>query len=87
MSGVNSTYSTDKASLYERVNYIEKTVAKTSPLIEEIYKSIVGNETFQQEGLLTRVKKLKEFKEKNIAVKNKLIGAFIVGGAVWTVIW
>jgi hypothetical protein len=73
--------------LRNRVNHIEKTVLKISPQIDEIYKVIVGNEAFQQEGLISRVKKLEDQNEKNNALKNKLMGAFLVGGAGWTIIW
>ena len=27
------------------------------------------------------------FRENNKALKNKLMGAFMMGGAVWTIIW
>jgi hypothetical protein len=48
---------------------------------------VVGNETFDQTGIISRIKKLEVENDKNQALKNKLIGAFIVGGASWTVIW
>ena len=73
--------------LRNRVNHIEKTVLKISPQIDEIYKVIVGNEAFQQEGLISRVKKLEDQNEKTNALRNKLMGAFVVGGAVWTILW
>ena len=73
--------------LRNRVTHMEKVVLKISPQIDEIYKVIVGNDAFQQEGLITRVKKLEDQNEKNNALKNKLMGAFLVGGAVWTIIW
>lgn len=73
--------------LRNRVTHIEKTILKISPQIDEIYKVIVGNEAFQQEGLITRVKRLEDQNEKNNALRNKLMGAFLVGGAVWTVLW
>lgn len=73
--------------LRNRVNHIEKAMLKISPQIDEIYKVIVGNEAFQQEGLISRVKKLEDANEKSNALKNKLMGAFLVGGAVWTIIW
>jgi hypothetical protein len=73
--------------LRNRVNHIEKAVLKISPQIDEIYKVIVGNDAFQQEGLITRVKRLEDQNEKNNALKNKFIGAFLVGGAVWTILW
>lgn len=72
--------------LKSRVNHIEKTMLKISPQIDEIYKVIVGNEAFQQEGLISRVKKLEEQNEKNNALKNKFVGAFIAGGAIWTIL-
>lgn len=74
-------------NLSTRVNHIERTILKISPQIDEIYKVIVGNEAFQQEGLISRVKKLEDQNEKTNALRNKLMGAFLVGGAVWTVIW
>jgi hypothetical protein len=73
--------------LRNRVTHIEKAMLKISPQIDEIYKVIVGNDAFQQEGLITRVKKLEDQNEKNNALKNKLMGAFLVGGAGWTIIW
>jgi hypothetical protein len=73
--------------LKTRVNHIEKTIMKISPQIDEIYKVIVGNEAFQQEGLISRVKKLEDQNEKTNALRNKLMGAFVVGGAVWTFLW
>jgi len=78
---------TNNDDLKSRVNHVEKIIIKISPQIDEIYKVIVGNEAFQQEGLITRVKKLEEQNEKNNALRNKLMGAFVVGGAIWTVIW
>ena len=55
--------------------------------IEKIYDALCGNEKFDQLGLIARLKKLEEENEKFKALKNKLIGAFLVGGAAWTVIW
>ena len=80
-----STSSSENLSI--RVNHIEKTIMKISPQIDEIYKVIVGNEAFQQEGLISRVKKLEDQNEKTNALRNKLMGAFVVGGAVWTILW
>jgi hypothetical protein len=73
------------SDLAARVSHVEKIILKISPQIDEIYKVIVGNDAFQVEGLITRVKKLEEENEKSNALKNKLIGAFIVGGTIWTI--
>lgn len=79
--------SSNPNDLRNRVTHIEKTMLKISPQIDEIYKVIVGNEAFQQEGLITRVKRLEDKDLENSALKNKLIGAFLAGGAVWTIVW
>lgn len=77
----------------ERLNDVEEIIAEMQPTmtkinnrVEKIYDVIVGNETFDQEGIITRLKKLEKENDINKALKNKLVGAFIVGGALWTVI-
>jgi hypothetical protein len=80
------TFTPDKSFL-ERLNDVEKTLGKMEYKIEKIYDALVGNEKFDQLGLISRIKKLEEENEKYKAIKNKLIGAFLVGGAMWTVAW
>ena len=80
------TFTPDKSFL-ERLNDVEKTLGKMELKIEKIYDALCGNEKFDQLGLISRIKKLEEENEKYKAIKNKLIGAFLVGGAMWTVAW
>jgi len=80
------TFTPDKSFL-ERLNDVENTLVKMESKIEKIYDALVGNQKFDQLGLISRIKKLEEENEKYKAIKNKLIGAFLVGGAVWTVAW
>ena len=49
----NTTISVNKenSDLSDRVSHVEKIILKISPQIDEIYKVIVGNDAFQQEGL------------------------------------
>ena len=68
-----------------RIEHLEGIVGKMSGKLEKIYDVVVGNETFDQEGILSRIKKLEVENKRLTAVKNKLIGAFIAGGAIWTV--
>ena len=69
-----------------RIEHLEGIVVKMSGKLEKIYDVVVGNETFDQEGILSRIKKLEIENKRLTAVKNKLIGAFIAGGAIWTVV-
>jgi hypothetical protein len=70
-----------------RIEHLESIVIKMSGKLEKIYDVVVGNETFDQEGLLSRIKKLEQENKRLTAIKNKLIGAFVAGGAVWTIVW
>jgi len=70
-----------------RIEHLEGIVIKMSGKLEKIYDVVVGNETFDQEGLLSRIKKLEQENKRLTAIKNKLIGAFVAGGAVWTIVW
>ena len=73
--------------LMSRLDHVESIVVKMSSKMEKIYDVVVGNETFDQEGLIARIKKLENESKKLNALKNKLAGAFIAGGAIWTILW
>ena len=78
--------SNDK-DLLERIDHVENLVVRMGSKLDKIFDVVVGNETFDQEGLLSRIKKLEAESVKLNALKNKLIGAFIAGGATWTILW
>lgn len=79
------TYSDKDVS--SRIEHLEAIVMKMDARLEKIYDVVVGNEVFDQEGLILRIKKLENESKKITALKNKLIGAFVAGGAMWTIIW
>lgn len=87
MEGVFATNNTDNKDLIQRIDHVEGLVVKMSGKLEKIYDVVVGNEVFDQEGLILRIKKLEGESTKLTALKNKLIGAFVVGGATWTILW
>lgn len=87
MSGEAFAIPQKERDLLIRLEHLESMVMKMSGKMEKIYDVVVGNETFDQEGVLSRIKKLEAENKKLTAIKNKLIGAFIAGGAVWTVLW
>ena len=69
-----------------RLEHLENIVTKMNNKLEKIFDVVVGNETFDQVGLINRLKNLEKEADKLKALKNKLVGAFIVGGAAWTII-
>jgi len=80
------TFTPDKSFL-ERLNDVENTLVKMESKIGKIYDVLIGDEKFDQLGIITRLKKIEEENEKFKALKNKLVGAFLVGGAAWTIVW
>lgn len=70
-----------------RLEHLENIVTKMNNKMDKIFDVVVGNETFDQVGLINRLKNLEKEADKLKALKNKLVGAFIVGGAAWTIIW
>lgn len=79
-------YTSDQDVL-SRMNDVENTLVGLGVKIEKIYDVVVGNETFDQVGVIGRLKKLEQEMDKMTAIKNKVVGAFLVGGAVWAVAW
>ena len=78
---------TPDKSFMDRLSDVEGTLVKMDSKLEKIFDVVVGNETFDQVGLIGRLKKLEKESETNKALKNKLLGAFVMGGALWTIIW
>jgi hypothetical protein len=77
----------NETNVNNRIEHIEGIVLKMSTRLEKIYDVVVGNETFDQEGLILRIKKLENESKRLHAIKNKLIGAFLAGGVAWTIVW
>lgn len=78
---------TPDKSFMDRLSDVEGTLVKMDSKLEKIFDVVVGNETFDQVGLIGRLKKLEKESENNKALKNKLMGAFLMGGVIWTIIW
>ena len=87
MAGSLALHNSGDKDLLERIDHVENLVVRMGSKLDKIYDVVVGNETFDQEGLLSRIKKLEAESKKLDALKNKLIGAFIAGGTVWTILW
>ena len=74
-------------SVDNRLLQVENTLLQMVTKIGEIHDALVGNEKFDQIGLVTRIKELEKDNAKAKALRNKLIGASVVGGVLWTVLW
>ena len=74
-------------SVGNRLLQVENTLLQMVTKIGEIHDALVGNEKFDQIGLVTRIKELEKDNDKAKALRNKLIGASVVGGVLWTVLW
>jgi hypothetical protein len=73
--------------------FIKETLTKLTDKVESIDKTttklnitIIGDETYGQVGLITKVKKHADYIEKDKHFKSKLIGGSIVLGGLWTIV-
>lgn len=71
----------------QRLNEVETTLKHVDAKLAKIYIAVIGDEKFDQKGIIDRLKSAEGKIEDLSALKNKLAGAFVVGGAVWTFIW
>jgi hypothetical protein len=78
---------TPDKSFLDRITIVENTLRDVDYKVDKIYDTIVGNEALGQEGVIMRLKKLEKENDKLKEFKNKLIGAFVAGGAIWAVLW
>ena len=69
-----------------RLNEVEETLKVVDGKVDKIYDAVIGNEKFDQQGIIGRLKKLEQEVESTKALKNKLVGAFIFGGMAWTIV-
>jgi len=85
MSDVNTNSRLD--SIEKRLNSIESSLQDVVQNFHKLYVAVVGNETFDQEGIVHRLKKMEKEVDGLTKVKLKLVGIFIGSGAVWAVVW
>lgn len=80
------TLTTESAYL-NRLKDVEDTLKHVDSKVAKIYVAVIGDEKFDQKGIIDRLKKCESQIDDFAALKHKLVGAFLVGGVVWTVLW
>ena len=70
-----------------RLEHVEKTLESVLNKLNKLYVAVVGDEVFDQEGYLHRLKKVEKQVEKLNILRWKLVGAFVGGGAAWALVW
>jgi hypothetical protein len=71
----------------QRLMDVESTLKHVDTKVDKIYTAVIGNEKFDQKGIIDRLKKVEVEVEDIKSLKMKMTAAFAIGGAVWTVIW
>lgn len=54
---------------------------------DKLQKRIIGDEEYEQEGLIKEVKLIKAYISKDKALKNRMYGGATVIAVLWTFIW
>ena len=65
----------------KRLTEVESTLVDIQNMLHKLYHAVVGDNEFDQEGLIARIKKLEKENESTKAFRNKLIGMSTAGGA------
>ena len=55
--------------------------------LTQLNKTVVGNPTYWQKGLVSEISDIKTYVDKDKMIKNKIIGGLAVVGVVWSVIY
>lgn len=69
-------------TLSKKVSEMELTLVEIKNEITKLYNAVVGNQELDQQGMISRIKKLEEESENNKAFKNKMIGMGALGGTI-----
>ncbi len=72
--------------LYKNIDHLNKEIEHIKSSLDEIKTAIIGNKKFGQEGLVNMVRRHEEYIENDKKFKNKLLGAGVIIGTIWTVI-
>jgi hypothetical protein len=70
-----------------RLKDLEDTLKDVDSKVAQIYVAVIGDEKFDQKGIITRLKQAETKIDDLTALKYKLMGAFVAGGFIWTIIW
>lgn len=73
--------------LNERQAGMEQKMNKIGNGLERLQTRIVGDEEFEQEGLIKEVKQIKAYITKDKALKNRMYGGATVIAVLWTFVW
>ena len=71
----------------QRLIDVENTLKHVDTKVDKIYIAVIGNEKFDQKGIIDRLKKVEVEVDDIKSLKMKMTAAFAVGGALWTIIW
>lgn len=71
----------------KRLVHLEETLKDVQSMLHKLYHAVVGNDEFDQDGLIKRIKKLEKESENTKAFKNKLIGMSFLGGTALAVVF
>tara|TARA_B110000902_G_scaffold153507_1_gene176327 strand:+ start:9043 stop:9309 length:267 start_codon:yes stop_codon:yes gene_type:complete len=74
---------TTKKSSNSDMLYIKKELKKHGELLERLTTAVVGDETFGQVGLISKVNQHSDYIEADKKFKNKIVGAVSVITTIW----
>jgi len=70
----------------EEIKYVKRELSKQGKLLEKIGTAIIGDDDFQQKGLLSQVNENSEYINQDKGFKKKILGVTSALTTLWGVI-
>lgn len=70
-----------------RLHHLENTLVDIQGTLRNLYGAIVGDDKFDQKGLISRIKKIEEEQEQHKAFRYKIMGGAVFGGVASGIIF
>lgn len=71
----------------KRLHHLESTLVEIQGTLRNLYGAIVGDEKFDQKGIISRIKKIEAEQEEHKTFRNKVLGGAVFGGVASGIIF
>ena len=71
-------------SMADKQDDMDEMLRDMDKTLTQLNQTVIGNPTYGQVGLVSEIKDIKDYVEKDKMLKSKLVGGLILGGAIWT---
>jgi hypothetical protein len=71
-------------SMADKQNDMDEMLRDMDKTLTQLNQTVIGNPTYGQIGLVSEIKDIKDYVDKDKKLKSKLVGGLVLCGALWT---